>query len=134
MISELNCFLAETKCIKELIEKGTINKTTNNAAGIIRLKFKPDSDSVLRIIPPTVHFMADHTILGTIGIPKTSCAIGYFLIWPPAITAQYNDNEKNIPSLENPRNGECSLGTNVNRSLKPKYRNRSGFTYPSNRP
>ncbi|HLP81149.1 MAG TPA: hypothetical protein VK141_04030, partial [Nitrosomonas sp.] len=39
------------KCKNELIENGTINKTSNKAAGMIRLKLSPDdSGSELRMI------------------------------------------------------------------------------------
>ena len=65
MITGSDGLFPDTKCIKELIEKGTTNKTSNNAVGIIRLKFKLDSGSDLCMISPTVYsfIVANHIIL-----------------------------------------------------------------------
>jgi hypothetical protein len=54
MITGSDGLFPDTKCIKELIEKGTTSNTSSNATGMIKVKLKPDSDSLLRIMPPTV--------------------------------------------------------------------------------
>jgi len=51
MTTGLDGRLPDMKCKNELIENGTINNTSNNAAGMIKLKLRPDdSGSELRMI------------------------------------------------------------------------------------